>query len=104
MLNRGTTPLHSFALPDELSGVELSALYISYAQCGRVRLEKALGDAGVVASGGTITVQLTQEDTLAFSGHSEVRIQIRLKTANGDALASNIISVPVGEILKDGVI
>ena len=53
---------------------------------------------------GVVTVQLTQEDTLAFQNKGAVQIQIRLRTAAGDALASDIIKVDVGRVLKDGVI
>ena len=102
ILQRGTTPVHSFTLPDDLKGVELAALYITYAQSGTVRLEKTMDE--VTVDSGVITVQLTQEDTLLFRAKATVRIQIRLRTAAGDALASDVIEVPVGAILKDGVI
>ena len=102
ILYRGTTPTHSFTLPEELKEVELSALYITYRQGGNTVLEKALSDVTVEA--GVVTVQLTQEDTLAFQNKGAVQIQIRLRTAAGDALASDIIKVDVGRVLKDGVI
>lgn len=102
ILQRGTTPVHSFTLPDDLKEVELAALYITYAQSGTVRLEKTMDEVAV--DSGVITVQLTQEDTLLFRAKATVRIQIRLRTVAGDALASDVIEVPVGAILKDGVI
>ena len=102
VLCRGTTPTHSFTLPDELKNVELSALYITYRQGGKTVLEKTMEEASV--EGGIITVRLTQDDTLAFQTEGEVQIQIRLRTAAGDALASEIIGVHVGRVLKDGVI
>lgn len=102
ILYRGTTPTHSFTLPDELNGVELAALYITYRQVGDTVLEKALSDVSVES--GVVTVQLTQEDTLSFRPGSVVQIQIRLRTAAGNAMASDIIKVDVGHVLKDGVI
>lgn len=51
ILYRGTTPTHSFTLPDELKEVELAALYITYRQGGNTVLEKSLS----TVSGGTFT-------------------------------------------------
>ena len=51
---RGTTPIHSFTLPEELRDVEFSALYITYTQGGTVRLEKSLTEVSVQE--GVITV------------------------------------------------
>ena len=102
VLCRGTTPTHSFTLPYELKDVEVSALYITYRQGGRTVLEKTLSEASV--QDGVITTDLNQKDTLAFQDAGTVQIQIRLRTAAGDALASDIISVDVGRVLKDGVI
>lgn len=102
ILYRGTTPTHSFTLPDELNGVELAALYITYRQDGNAVLEKALSDVSVES--GVVTVHLTQEDTLSFRADSVVQIQIRLRTAAGNAMASDVIRVDVGRVLKDGVI
>lgn len=82
--------------------MEYSVLYITYTQGGTVRLEKSLTEVSVQE--GVITVQLTQEETLAFRPGSGVAIQIRLRTAAGLALASDVISVRVEDVLKDGVI
>ena len=40
ILYRGTTPIHSFTLPEELKEVELAALYITYRQGGNTVLER----------------------------------------------------------------
>ena len=60
---RGTTPIHSFALPEELNGVELAALHITYRQDGRTVLEKTLDEVSI--GGNIITIRLTQEEALA---------------------------------------
>jgi hypothetical protein len=102
ILRRGTTPIHRFTLPDELRGIVLTALYVTYSQGGKVTMEKTIDDATVEDD--SIIVRLTQEDTLLFRARSNVCVQIRLRTAAGDVLASEMIEVPVGAILKDGVI
>lgn len=100
---RGTTPQHVFELPGELADVAFDALYITYSQFGVTKIEKALND--VTRDGSKITVRLTQEETLQLVASARpVHIQIRLRTADGTAMASKVIAEPAERILKDGVI
>ena len=107
-MTRGTTPTHTFTLPDNLKTATLSALYITYAQRGETVLEKTLSD--VTINNGVITCTLTQADTLKFEvlnqhcGCDKVNIQVRIKTSDGVAMASDIMPVPIRDILKDGEI
>lgn len=66
--------------------------------------KKTLSDCK--CSGTFVSLNLTQEDTLRLEQkpHSDGEMQIRARTISGDALASNIMSISVGRILKDGVI
>ena len=107
-MTRGTTPTHTFTLPDDLTSATISALYITYAQHGTTVLEKTLSD--VTINGGVITCTLTQADTLKFEvldqhcGCDKVDIQVRLKTYDGVVMASDIMRIPVQDVLKDGEI
>ena len=107
-MTRGTTPTHTFTLPDDLKTTTISALYITYDQHGTTVLEKTLSD--VTINGGVITCTLTQADTLKFEvldqrcGCDKVDVQVRLKTSDGVAMASDIMPVPIRDILKDGEI
>lgn len=102
ILCRGTTPTHSFTLPDELNGVELAALYITYRQDGKTVIEKDRSSISI--EDGVASVRLTQEETLLFSDRWKCYIQVRLRTAAGDALVSNVVDIPVYDVLKEGVI
>lgn len=107
-MTRGTTPTHTFTLPDNLKTATFSALYITYAQHGTTVLEKTLDD--VTNNNGVLTCTLTQADTLKFEvldqhcGCDKVDVQVRLKTSDGVAMASDIMSVTIMDILKDGEI
>ena len=107
-MTRGTTPTHTFTLPDNLKTATISALYITYAQHGTTVLEKTLSD--VTINDGVIICTLTQADTLAFEvldqrcGCDKVDVQVRMKTSDGTAMASDIMRIPVMDILKDGEI
>lgn len=97
---RGTTPTLEFTLPFDTS--LLTAAFITLAQSGRVIIDKSLADC--TCSGQTLTLVLTQEETLKFDTRHSTEIQVRVKTAEGNALASRIITENTYNILKDGVI
>ena len=98
---RGTTPTHTFTLPDGMSAEDFSTAYITYSQNGCTVLEKTASDMSI--TGNIIKVLFTQADTLQFEP-GPVRIQLRARYPDGKAVASNIISTTAKEILKDGEI
>lgn len=103
-MTRGTTP----TLTLKLKNCDVSLLdnvYITFKQ-NRYQnkvLEKTLDDISVDIEKNTLTIRLTQEDTLYFC-ESDVEMQLRAVTTNNQAVASKIIKLPVNRILKDGVI
>ena len=102
---RGTTPTHIFVLPEEMKETMFDALYITYQQRRKTVLEKTLDD--VQRDGATLTVRLTQAETLAFGRGcvtEPVYIQIRLKLDDGTAMASDLMKTSVQQILKEGEI
>lgn len=101
---RGTTPTNTFILPFYMEVADISALYVTYSQNGIVIVDKSLNDVTIsVKDNLIVTLKLTQEDTLKLS-EGKVKIQIRLKTSDGVAMASNIVNTYASEVLKDGVI
>ena len=96
-MRRGTTPTHTFVLAVDAAVVR--KVRVLYSQNGKVVLTRDDADL----EGNVATVKLTQEETLQFTGGSRVEIQVRLLTLGGDALASDIISVPVDRLLESEV-
>lgn len=103
-MTRGTTPTLVFTLPFAAS--ELAAYYITAGQqfgsAVKQVFEKSAEDCQ--EDGDTITVVLTQDDTLKLVADNQVLIQVRARTTGGTALASKIFRRPADMILKDGVI
>lgn len=94
---RGTTPTLTFTLPIEANTI--TALNVALAQFGRVVVEKGLSE--VLADGRTVSVTLTEDESLSLNAGVPLRIQLRV--AVGDArMASQIFEVPVESILKEG--
>ena len=99
---RGTTPTLEFTMPFDTSLI--AELYITITQNGATALEKTLSDCN--CNDTSVSLTLTQEDTLRLEQkpYSNSEMQIRVRTVAGEVLASNIMSIYVGRILKDGVI
>lgn len=97
---RGTTSTLQFAFPFELNNV--AELWVTLKQDNNIVLDKTLVDCEL--DGSVLTLRLTQQDTLKLNAFMPVAIQVRIRTNDGNAVASNIITTSVGQILKDGVI
>lgn len=97
---RGTTPTLEFVIP--FHAEQLEQAYVTLSQNGKVIVDKALEECS--CNENMLTVRLTQEETLNLQCDCITEIQIRARTKSGDAVASDIIRVSTGRILKDGVI
>ena len=106
---RGTTPTLTIALPVQPS--LLSACYISfyqevyenYAYVKRRYVEKSLADCELDDESFTVSVTLSQSDTLSFSADKPVLYQIRFRVGNV-AYASSMETIPITDVLKGGEI
>lgn len=96
---RGTTPTLYFEMPFDTSLIDYG--YITFSQNRTQVLDRELSTCTM--NGTKISMELSQEETLKLRAKI-CEIQIRLKTKNGEVLASNIMRTLVDRILKDGVI
>ncbi len=97
---RGTTPTLSFTLP--FATDLLAEAWVTLSQEGKVVLDKNLQQCSCEEN--VLSLRLTQEDTLQLQHGCTTEIQLRVRTLEGDALASRILPVETARILKDGVI
>lgn len=84
-MKQGTTPTHIFELPFETSLI--AKVRVLYRQDGKVKLRKEHEECSL--NGNTISIRLTQEETLMFDCTSPVEIQLRVITLGGDSLVSD---------------
>ena len=101
---RGTTPTLTFVLPFEANKLEkLSVAFAqkktAYDKESTLVFEKELCHCD--AKENAINLTLTETDTLALDCHYDVDIQLRV-AVNGKSMASEIYTVPVERILKEG--
>ena len=101
---RGTTPSITFKIKTDIDLNELAECWITFkSKLGTREKTFTLQDVIVDAENKTITVAMTQEETLYFNTGA-IDIQIRLRTNDDLAYASDIQEVRMKKILKDGEI
>lgn len=100
-MTRGTTPTITLTV-NEVDLTDLKSVYVTFCQAGKM-LTKQSGDEGVEITEHTVSILLSQEETLSFSpGTAEV--QLRGLTNGGNAFATNVGRVAVKEVLLKEVI
>lgn len=103
-LIRGTTPTIIITVETEIDFDDVSAVWIYISQQNKVKVDKELSDVTFDKAKRTITVTLSQNDTLALKADAEALFQIRLLMVNGTAFATRASKVKVIEVYKNGVI
>lgn len=104
---RGTTP----SITLNITGVDMSdasawPTVIVTVENGRSAFDADRDKLTIESTdtGCTVTFELTQAQTLAFSVMRTAYVQLRAKDVEGDAIASPIASVKVEDVIKDGEI
>lgn len=99
---RGTTPSIVFNVNTTLDLRNIKVLWVTLKN-GNTELTLGLDDVVISAGQRTITVNLSQEQTLSFKGNT-CEAQLRFTDKSGKAYASNIVPIEIKRILKEGVI
>lgn len=104
---RGTTPTFTLQLNSDLDLTSMEQIWVTFKnKSAEVTYEK--DDVTIDAENCTITVHMTQEDSLKFQTcgvlQGKIELQVRLLDNQGVASASNIAEVDLLRILKEGVI
>ena len=98
---RGTTPTLVFNINTELDLNTIKEVWVTFDLSPIKTYTKS--DVAISDEDKTITLKLTQDDTLKFNKH-DVKVQLRFLLENGEAYASPIRSITVNDILQNGVI
>lgn len=98
---RGTTPTIHLSIPCREE--DIATGYVTFSQDGAVIVEKDKDDFDF-SKEGYITIELSQEDTLAFKASRTLEVQVRMRMHTGKAIESTIKTAVVRRALKNGVI
>lgn len=102
-LIRGTTPTIIITVQTEIDLHQVSEVWIYISQQNKVKVDKQLEDTTFDYEERTMTVTLSQDDTLALK-EGDALFQIRLLLMDGTALATLASKVDVKPVYKQGVI
>lgn len=105
---RATTPLQEFTF--ETNPADFARILITYKQDEEIILEKGKDDltfSSYTGEDGSIVYvaafRMTQEEANLFQPEP-VRVQVRVLTADAEALASDITTMKVTDVLDDEVL
>lgn len=87
-LIRGTTPTIDCTIPDTIPLTEVSEICMTFDQGGDIIANRLLSDGGITVDGQTITVKLTQEETLKLNVAIVGEVGIRIFTDTEQAYAT----------------
>lgn len=79
MIKQGTTPTHTFDLPDGVDASDVTTYKVIYTQSG----ETIITITGTTVSADPLSVTLTQSQTLALIPDTTVEIEVIILTADG---------------------
>lgn len=99
---RGTTPTFQIELPSNINVADIDVAYLSFEEFSTKLIEKDLSDMSIDTDANTLTVILTQEETLLLQSGT-VSYQLRFGIG-GSKYATQIWQIPAERIIKDGEI
>lgn len=99
---RGTTPTLKFKIPYKACMIEDG--FVTFSRKGKVFMDIPFSDDRVSVQDKFILITFSQEDTLSFNSKAMYSVQLRILLKGDKAVASNIIAMNIGSILKNGVI
>ena len=103
---RATTPYHEFVFSENPS--EYTKILITYTQEDTIVLEKQKSDLTITENPDVegqyiASFRMTQAEANLFDVGA-VRVQVRILKSNGDAMASEIVTLKIEEVLNDEVL
>lgn len=101
-IRRGTTPVLTLKVED-VDLTTLTRLILTIRQ-GITVLNKEKDDTSLTVAAHTVAAHLTQAETLSFRAGSSIGVQIRGLTEAGEAFATNVAEIPVGDVLNEEIL
>lgn len=98
----GTTPTITLRITTDFNMDNIKQVWFTIASINN-KLTKTINDVKIDSDDKTISVTLTQEETLSFSS-GMIKVQARILTKNDEAFATPIKESKFEKILKGGVI
>ena len=105
-MRRGTTPTIKFSIKNRFGKpILVNGLAdgrVTFEQFNRPIVEKKLSECVLLDN--TVSVTLTQEETLRFDASSDVKVQCKFADSSGVVVATRIKQIPCHDILNEEVL
>ena len=101
---QGTTPTLTFKVKNDIDLNTITVLWIYITQQNKEKVLKELSDVTIDNENKTISVTLTQQDTLACKAQVETILQIRALAGADTALETKGTKITILPAYKGGVI
>lgn len=98
---RGSTPTLKFELPLEIDN-NVTKLRLTFKQNGEIVFEKTEKD--IVINEQFFTVRLTQEETLMFDSSCPIRMQVKIRTTDGNVVPSDVVLIECKDVLSEEIL
>ncbi len=102
-MKRGSTPTIVIKLPVEFAVDELEDAVFSVAQQNSELISRPLSAMSVSVADNTLSVILTQEETLLLRHNDLAEMQLKIKI-KGKVIPTDVVKVAVGKILNEEVL
>ena len=101
----GSTPTITYNVPFDPTSLQQCRVVFS-SKSGITILEKNIDDLDLATSetGGTISLTMTQEETLLFGNNTECKTQVHVLDENDVASVSDVITFKTSTLLKRKVL
>lgn len=98
-MRQGTTPTYEIELEEPIDVSSVKNAKVTFSYQGEVILQKYLCDCEF--DGKVFSLTLTQKETFMFEAHTIIKIQLRIVTVGGEALATDEYDDFVDRCLDD---
>lgn len=103
-IRRGSTPRITCKIPETIAMENISNVWVYVSQNKKLIVDRNIETLDIDVENHSISVVLTQQETLALAPLPNAIIQIRLYLSDGTSLPSTAEYITVLDVYKDGVI
>lgn len=100
-MRRGSTPTLKFELPLEIDN-NVTKLRVTFEQNDKIIFEKTERD--IFINEQFFNLQLTQEETLMFDSSVPIRMQVKIRTTDGNVVPSDVVLIECKDVLSEEIL
>lgn len=100
---RGTTPTITMILPNTVNVDNIASAIVSIEQFGKEVIKKTTSDILKNNDNNSLSIKLSQEETLSLSANNKTILQLKVKTFTETVIASLPQSLVIHDVIDEEV-